>query len=105
MHEDRKQNLSEFVAYVRNHLTGDEKGEAQIFLDRLFQAFELKGVREAGATLEMRVKKRDEVVTAPALETSAGRVCCARIGSQRPTPSGVTGCQPQRSMPINHICG
>src|SRR5436190_19512831 len=64
MHEDRKQNLSEFVAYVRNHLTGDEKGEAQIFLDRLFRAFELKGVKEAGATLEMRVKKRDEGGTA-----------------------------------------
>jgi hypothetical protein len=60
MHEDRKQSLGEFVAYVRKHLTGDEKGEAQIFLDRLFKAFELKGVKEAGATLEMRVKKRHE---------------------------------------------
>lgn len=58
MHEDRKQNLGEFVSYVRQHLTGDEKGEAQIFLDRLFKAFELKGVKEAGATLEMRVKNR-----------------------------------------------
>jgi hypothetical protein len=64
MNEDRKQNLTEFVAWVGQHLTGDEKGEAQIFLDRLFKAFELKGVREAGATLEMRVKKRDEGGTA-----------------------------------------
>src|SRR4051812_2041517 len=64
MHEDRKERLSEFVSWVRAHLTGDEKGEAQIFLDRLFQAFELKGVREAGATLEMRVKMRDEGGTA-----------------------------------------
>ncbi len=64
MNEDRKQHLTEFVAWVREHITGDEKGEAQIFLDRLFQAFELKGVREAGAILEMRVKKRDEGGTA-----------------------------------------
>ncbi len=64
MNEDRKQNLTEFVAWVREHITGDEKGEAQIFLDRLFKAFELKGVREAGAILEMRVKKRDEGGTA-----------------------------------------
>jgi hypothetical protein len=60
MHEDRKEALSEFVAWVRDHLTGDEKGEAQIFLDRLFLAFDLKGVKEAGATLEFRVKKHDE---------------------------------------------
>lgn len=60
MHEDRKQALSEFVAWTHAHITGDEKGEAQIFLDRLFLAFDLKGVKEAGATLEMRVKKRYE---------------------------------------------
>ena len=41
------------------HITGDEKGEAQLFLDRLFQAFGQKGLREAGATLEMRIKKTD----------------------------------------------
>ncbi|MDX1944109.1 MAG: type IIL restriction-modification enzyme MmeI [Pirellulaceae bacterium] len=64
MNEDRQERLAEFVAWVRAHLRGDEKGEAQIFLDRLFQAFELKGVKEAGATLEMRVKKRDEGGTA-----------------------------------------
>jgi N-6 DNA Methylase len=64
MHEDRKERLAEFVAWSRAHITGDEKGEAQIFLDRLFQAFDLKGVREAGATLEMRVKKRDDGGTA-----------------------------------------
>jgi SAM-dependent methyltransferase len=59
MNEDRKKPLAEFVAWAAAHITGDEKGEAQIFLDRLFQAFGQKGVREAGATLEMRVKKAD----------------------------------------------
>ena len=45
-------------------ISGDEKGEAQLFLDRLFQAFGQKGVREAGATLEMRIKKADAGGTA-----------------------------------------
>jgi len=53
------EKLTEFVAWVRQHLTGDEKGEAQLFLDRLFQAFGHGGVKEAGATLEMRVPKND----------------------------------------------
>ncbi len=51
--------LADFVRYRHEHLTGDEKGEAQIFLDRLFRAFGYGGVNEAGATLEMRIKKSD----------------------------------------------
>ena len=39
-------------------LKGDEKGEAQVFCDRLFQAFGHKGYKEAGAELEYRIKKR-----------------------------------------------
>jgi type I restriction-modification system DNA methylase subunit len=60
----RKQKLCDFVAWARQHITGDEKGEAQIFLDRLFQAFGQGGIREAGATLEMRVKQADNKGTA-----------------------------------------
>jgi hypothetical protein len=60
----RKQKLSDFVAWVRLHITGDEKGEAQIFLDRLFVAFGRGGIKEAGATLEMRVHKADNKGTA-----------------------------------------
>jgi hypothetical protein len=33
------EKLSEFVAWCAKHITGDEKGQAQIYLDRLFQAF------------------------------------------------------------------
>ena len=47
--------LAEFVRYVRTYLRGDEKGEAQIFCDRLMQAFGHPGIREAGGTLEYRV--------------------------------------------------
>jgi hypothetical protein len=49
--------LSEFVEWCAKHITGDEKGEAQLFLDRLFQAFGHAGLKEAGATLEIRVAK------------------------------------------------
>ena len=55
MDADRSKQLAEFVEYV-NTLDGDEKGEAQVFIDRLFRAFSRRGYKEAGATLEMRVK-------------------------------------------------
>ena len=54
---DLAQTLQEFVTYRQNHLKGDEKGEAQMFCDRLFRAFGHEGVAEAGATLEYRIKK------------------------------------------------
>jgi hypothetical protein len=34
-----REKLAESVAWCQKHITGDEKGEAQIFLDRLVQAF------------------------------------------------------------------
>ena len=48
--------LNSFVEYAKN--LKDEKGEAQVFCDRLFQAFGHKGYKEAGATLEARVAKK-----------------------------------------------
>ena len=56
--------LERFVGYRREHLRGDEKGEAQVFCDRLFRAFGHGGVREAGARLEERIKRRDARGTA-----------------------------------------
>lgn len=50
-------SMENFVAYWRT-LRGDEKGESQVFLDRLFQAFGHKGYKEAGAELEFRVAKQ-----------------------------------------------
>jgi hypothetical protein len=50
------ENLTRFVDYAHG-LAGDEKGEAQVFCDRLFQAFGHAGYKEAGATLEFRIKK------------------------------------------------
>ena len=54
---ERAERLADFVGYVRENIKGDEKGEAQVFLDRLFRAFGHAGVKEAGATLEERIKK------------------------------------------------
>ena len=51
-----EKDLTAFVEYVRKNMKGYEKGEAQLFLDRLFQAFGHKGLLEAGAGLESQIK-------------------------------------------------
>ena len=53
----RETQLQTFVDWCTTHITGDEKGEAQIFLDHLFRAFGHAGLKEAGANCEERVKK------------------------------------------------
>lgn len=53
---EKSVRLSEFKAWVSEHIKGDEKGEAQIYLDRLFKGFGHEGWAEAGATCEKRVK-------------------------------------------------
>jgi hypothetical protein len=57
MSDARKQRLVQFVAWAADHVTGDEKGQAQIFLDRLFQAFGQKGYLDVGGTTEFRVRR------------------------------------------------
>lgn len=53
------ENIQAFVDYAKL-LKGDEKGEAQVFCDRLFIAFGHKGYKEAGAELEFRIKKESK---------------------------------------------
>lgn len=62
--DELRERLVDFVRYRHEHLTGDEKGEAAIFLENLFKALGHEGVRQAGATLEQRVKRRDNGGTA-----------------------------------------
>lgn len=57
--DELRRNLEALFTYRMQSLKGDEKGEAQIFCERLFQAFGHDGLREAGATLEQRIKKLD----------------------------------------------
>jgi len=42
--DDLQQRLEEFVTFRHERLRGDEKGEAQVFLDRLFKALGYAGV-------------------------------------------------------------
>lgn len=58
-----KQDIEEFVSYVKDNLTGDEKGQAQTFCDRLFRAFGQKGIYEASGQMEVRVKEADSKST------------------------------------------
>ncbi len=55
-----RDQLAEFVAWCAKHITGDEKGQAQVFLDRLFQAFGQPGSLDVGGTSEFRVRKATE---------------------------------------------
>src|SRR6266567_7034370 len=57
MRDNLKNTLSEFVRFAQT-LRGDEKSEAQSFLDHLFRALGHGGVIEAGATFEFRVAKK-----------------------------------------------
>ncbi|MCB1210282.1 MAG: class I SAM-dependent DNA methyltransferase [Verrucomicrobiales bacterium] len=67
-----------FLDFVKT-LKGDEKSEAQTFLDRLFKALGHEGAQEAGATFEYRVAKKpgssqlslfsgDDLASAPKLK-------------------------------------
>lgn len=50
--------MKAFVEWRLAYLRGDEKGEAQTFLDRLFKAFGHAGAIEAGAVYEDRIHRR-----------------------------------------------
>jgi hypothetical protein len=56
----RRERLEQFIAWVAAHIPGDEKGQAQIFLDRLFQAFGQAGCLDVGGTPELRIRKPQE---------------------------------------------
>lgn len=51
--------LSRFVVWWRENIKGDEKGEAQIFLDSLMKAFGHAGALEAGKLEERIPRKRN----------------------------------------------
>ena len=52
-----RSSLEKFAAFARS-LHGDEKSEAQGFLERFFRALGHEGVMEAGATFEFRIAKK-----------------------------------------------
>lgn len=54
-----KEELSDFVLWAQANITGDEKGQAQIFLDHLFRAIGYPGgsLSVDGGTPEYRIRK------------------------------------------------
>ena len=60
MSDPRQDRLNDFVAWTRAHVTGDEKGQAHIFLDHLFQAFGQRGSLDVGGSPEYRIRKSQE---------------------------------------------
>lgn len=61
--DPRAVRLADFVRWARDNITGDEKGQAQIFLDRLFIGLGHKGCLDVGGTLEFRVVNRTNPVS------------------------------------------
>lgn len=57
---DKSDKLTAFVEWTSSYISGDEKGQAQIFLDRLFQAFGHPGSLDVGGQPEFRVRKSSE---------------------------------------------
>jgi type II restriction/modification system DNA methylase subunit YeeA len=51
------ETLFKFVQFCKQHITGQERKEAQTFLDRFFRAFGHEGALEAGATYEEAISK------------------------------------------------
>src|SRR5438270_8714214 len=78
MADKLKQSLEEFVRFGGG-LKGDERGEAQTFLDHFFRALGHKGVIEAGATFEFRVAKKPG---SPQLELIKGSSARAKGGKK-----------------------
>lgn len=72
-----KSQFAEFATFARG-LKGDEKSEAQAFLERFFRALGHEGVLEAGATFEYRIAKKPgtaqlELLKGEAARTSSGK--------------------------------
>ncbi|MDA9756265.1 N-6 DNA methylase [Flavobacteriales bacterium] len=79
-----KGGIDKFVSYASS-LDGDEKGEAQVFCDRLFQAFGHEGYKEAGATLEYRVKSKKKTNFADLLWGDRVLIEMKKKGAQLPS--------------------
>ena len=68
------ENLSEFTAWCFRHITGDEEGQAQIFLDWRFQAFVQTGSLDDAGLAAYGFSAKQNLLTellAPNLEVAA----------------------------------
>lgn len=83
-----KSSLAQFVTFARS-LKGDEKSEAQTFLDHLFRGLGHVGVIEAGATFEFRVAKKPGSAQ---LELLKGEDAKKSSGKKFADPLGPSAC-------------
>ncbi len=60
MSQERTERLQSFADWSHQHITGDEKGQAQIFIDHLFLAFGQPGSLDVGGKPEFRIKPGKE---------------------------------------------
>ena len=58
MENERKKRFQDFLSYCQKYIKGSEKGEGQIFFDRLLRAFGNPGIQEVGAVCEEFIKKK-----------------------------------------------
>ena len=102
MSDLRKEKIAAFTAWAAEHISGDEKGEAQIFLDRLFQAFGQRGLREAGALSAYRFDPAaDLLAQLLALNLSVA----ARLDAGQPaTPPGIPPDYPEPQRLVSGDC-
>jgi len=81
---DRVERFREVVEYALR-LDGNEKGKAQVFCDRLFRGFGHSGYKEAGASLEFRVRNRSTGGTsfADLVGSSEAAFAAHRVGNSQ----------------------
>ncbi|MFA0962868.1 type IIL restriction-modification enzyme MmeI [Roseivirga sp. BDSF3-8] len=79
-----KDRIEKLVGYALS-LDGDEKGEAQVFCDRFFQVFGDGGYKEAGATLEFRIKTKRKTNFADLLWGNRVLIEIKKKGAQLPS--------------------
>lgn len=82
---EREHLLSQFVAWTRDPITSDEKGEAQVFLDRLFQAFGHPGSLDVGLRRAQSSRGSPEMRICEAQETGGTSFAYRGLEAARPS--------------------
>ena len=101
------EKLAEFVAWAKKNITGDEKGQAQIFLDRLFQAIGRPGSLDVGGQPEFRVRKAGEDGGGTAFADDVGKPVVLiemKKRSEPVTAPGIPPGYPHPSRLVTHDC-
>ena len=90
---EQRTSLDKFASFARS-LHGDEKSEAQGFLERFFRALGHEGVMEAGAIFEFRIAKKPGTAQLELIQGEGARAKARvrRVARNSPTCSGPSAC-------------